>query len=132
MLSVRLQLLSSYNSISDFRNKIVRNANFSSVNQNSDLSIKLNSTREHKSRGILGFQNRAPDIKLVKFHENWDNNAYLKKFNFQRKLIYQFWNFHWIHSVKTSLSVVSDPISSSSWSYTQNKINLKWHFSQLS
>ena len=28
---------------------------------------------------MLGFQNRASDIKILKFHTNRDNNAYLKK-----------------------------------------------------
>ena len=35
---------------------------------------------------MLSFQNRTPDIKLLKFHINRDNQAYFEKHNFQRKL----------------------------------------------
>ena len=38
---------------------------------------------------MLGFQNRTPYIKLLKFYANRDNSAYLKKSDFQRKLVYQ-------------------------------------------
>ena len=63
--------------------KIVQNVNFLPVSQNSNLSLKLNPTRQHESKGMLGYQNRASDIKLLKFHANQDNNAYLEKQNFQ-------------------------------------------------
>ena len=56
---------------------------------NSDLNSKLNSARQHESSDVLGFQNRAPDTKLLKFHANQDNSAYLKKCDFQHKLICQ-------------------------------------------
>ena len=36
---------------------------------------------------MLNFQTRAPDIKLLKFYTNQDNNAYFEKYDFQRKLI---------------------------------------------
>ena len=39
---------------------------------------------------MLGFQKRALDIKLLKFHTNQDNNTYLEKCDFQEKLVYQF------------------------------------------
>ena len=32
--------------------------------------------------GMPDFQNRASDIKLLKFHRNQDNNTYLKKNDF--------------------------------------------------
>ena len=70
--------------------KIVQNIKFSSVNQNSDLNSKLNSTRQHESKGVLDFQNRAPGIKLLKFHTNQDNRVYLEKRDFQQKLVCQF------------------------------------------
>ena len=73
---------------------MVQNVNFSFVGQNSDLSLKLNSTSQHKSRGMLDFQNRIPDIKLLKFHSNRDNNAYLKKHDFQGKFVFQLWDCH--------------------------------------
>ena len=43
-----------------------------------DSNIILSITRQHKSRGMLDFQNRALDIKLLKFYTNRDNQAYLK------------------------------------------------------
>ena len=54
--------------ISDSRDKIVQNVKILHVRQNSDLNLKLNPTRQHESRGILSFQNRTPNIKLLKFH----------------------------------------------------------------
>ena len=74
--------------ISDPSGKIVQNVNYSLVSQNSDLSSKLNPTHQHESSGMLSFQNRAPDIKLLKFHANRNNSAYLEKCDFQRKLIF--------------------------------------------
>ena len=65
--------------IFDPRDKIVQNVKFSSVNRNSDSTLQLNPTRLHKSRGMLGFQNIALDIKLFKFHVNWDNRGYVEK-----------------------------------------------------
>ena len=62
--------------------KIIQIVNFSLISQNSDLSLKLNPTRQYEPRDMLGFQNRAPTIKLLKFHVNRDNNAYLEKFDF--------------------------------------------------
>ena len=56
--------------ISESREKIVQNVKFSSINQTSDLISKLNPTRQQESRGMLGFQNRAPDTKLLNFHTN--------------------------------------------------------------
>ena len=47
------------------RGKIVQNVKFLSVNQNSDLSSKLNVTRQHDSRSMLSFQNRAPKYKVI-------------------------------------------------------------------
>ena len=61
--------------------KIVQNIKFSSVCQTSDLILKLDSTRQHESKGMLGFQNRA-DTKLLKFHQNRDERVYLKKCDF--------------------------------------------------
>ena len=34
------------------------------VGQNSDSSLKLNSTCQYESKGKLGFQNKAPDVKI--------------------------------------------------------------------
>ena len=53
-------------------------------------------------------QNRALDIKLLKFHKNRNNQAYLRKRDFQRKLVCQIWDHYWIHGIETSLGVVSD------------------------
>ena len=69
--------------ISDPKGKIIRNVNFFSVCQNSDLSLKLNPTRQQQSRGMLNFKNRASVIKILKFYINRDNNACLEKHNFQ-------------------------------------------------
>ena len=68
--------------IFDPMGKIVQNVNFLPVSQNSDLTSKSDSTRQHKSTGMLNFQNIAPNIKLLKFHANRDNQAYLEKYNF--------------------------------------------------
>ena len=57
---------------------------------------------------MLDFQNRAPNIKILKFHTNWDNNAYLEKYDFQQNLVYKLWDRHWIRGIKTSLEVVLD------------------------
>ena len=38
------------------RGKMVQNVNFSPVAQNNDLSLKFNSIRQHKSKGMLGFK----------------------------------------------------------------------------
>ena len=46
---------------------MVQNVNFSPVDKNSDLSLKLNSTCHHEYRVLLDFQNRAPDVKKLKF-----------------------------------------------------------------
>ena len=75
--------------ISDLKAKIFQNVKFSSVSQTNDLILKLNLTRQHESRGMLGFQNIVPNIKLLKFHVNRDNRAYLEKCEFQQKLVYQ-------------------------------------------
>ena len=71
--------------IFDPRGKIVQNVNFLSISQNSDLSLNVNPSRQHEYRGILGFQNRALNIKLLNFHTNQDNSAYIKKCNFEQK-----------------------------------------------
>ena len=39
---------------------------------------------------MLGFKNKALNVKILKFHANGDNNVYLEKHDFQRKLVYQF------------------------------------------
>ena len=36
---------------------------------------------------MLGYKNRATNVKILKFHVNRDNIVYLKKCDFQRKLI---------------------------------------------
>ena len=80
--------------ISDPRGKIVQNVTFWPISKknktkkqknkkkNSDLTLKLNLTRQHESIDMLDFQNRAPNIKLLKFHRNRDNRAYLEKHKF--------------------------------------------------
>ena len=60
---------------------------------------------------ILGFQSRDPDIKLLKFHSNRDNWAYIEKHDFQWKFVCQIWDCHWIHVVEMRLTVVLDPDS---------------------
>ena len=66
----------------DLRGNIVKYVKFSPISQNSGLSSKLNPTCQHESKGMLGFQNSALDIKLLKFHTNRDNIAYLEKWIF--------------------------------------------------
>ena len=47
--------------------------------------------------------------KLGEADPNWQTNtANLKKYDFQRKLICQIWNCHWICGIETSPGVVSD------------------------
>ena len=69
--------------------KIVQNVKFLSVNQNSYSILKLNPTRQHESSGMLDFQNRVTDTKLLKFYTNQDERVYLEKCDFQRKLVCQ-------------------------------------------
>ena len=57
---------------------------------------------------MLGFQNRAPDIKLFKFYSNRNNQTYLEKHDFQWKLFCQILYRHWICGIETSLGVVLD------------------------
>ena len=48
----------------------------------------------------------------MKFHVNWDNQAYRKKKKrFSTEACYQIWDLHWIRDIETSLGVVSDPDS---------------------
>ena len=63
--------------------KIVQNIKFWPVSQNNDSTLNLNLTLQHDSRGMLDFQNRPLDIKLLKFHANRDDWAYFEKYNFQ-------------------------------------------------
>ena len=62
--------------------KIIQNVKFSYVRQTSDLILKLDSICQHESRGMLGFQNRAPNTKLLNFHANQEEIAYLGKYDF--------------------------------------------------
>ena len=71
--------------ILDPRDKIVQNTNFSYVSQNNTSSLKLNFTRQHVSRGMFSFQNRASNVKILKFRANQDNNVYLEKYDFSTK-----------------------------------------------
>ena len=122
MLSVRSQLLPSSNStFPTLGEKSSKMSIFLPINQNSDSTLKLNPTRQHESMGMLGFQNRAPDTKLLKFHINQDNRAYLEKHDFQWKLIYQFWDRHLICTSKQvqEWSWILIPIPS--WPCTQNE-----------
>ena len=74
--------------IFDLRGKIVQNTKILPVSQDYDLSSKLNPTRQYKSKGMLGFQNKALNMKLLKFHVNREKWAYREKYDFQRKLIF--------------------------------------------
>ena len=76
---------------------------------------------------MLDFQNRAPDIKLLKIHTKLRQWYLLRKTQFSTKVCLPILNHYWIRSVKKSLGVVSDPDSE----YTQNEGNLNWHFSQF-
>ena len=91
----------------DPKGKIVQNIKFSSVSLNSDLISKLDSNRQHKSKGMLSFQSRASNIKLLKFHVNQDKRAYLEKCDFLRNLVSRFWDRHLIRGVEMSQRVVS-------------------------
>ena len=66
---------------------MIKNVNFSPVSQNNNLNLKLNPTRQHESRDMLGLQSRALDAKILKFYPNRDNSVYLKKYDFQWKLV---------------------------------------------
>ena len=39
---------------------------------------------------MLGFQNRAPNVKLLKAHANQDNRAYIKNVIFNESLFAKF------------------------------------------
>ena len=106
MLSVFIAASELQFYISDARGKIIQNVKFSSVNQTSDLISKLDPTHQHEYMGMLGFQNKAPNIKLLKIHANQENWAYLEKHDIQRKLIFQIWDHYWIHHIETSPGVV--------------------------
>ena len=93
--------------------KIVQNIKFLFVSQSSVIGSKLNFTCQHECMSMLGFQNRAMDIKLLKYHINRDNKTYLKKHHFQWKLVCQFLDHQWICSIEMSLGVVLDPYSKS-------------------
>ena len=82
---------------------------FSSISQSNGLSSNLNPNCQHESIGMIGFQNRVSDLKLLEFYTNRDNSIYLRKCDFQRKSICQFWNRHWIRKIETSLRVVLNP-----------------------
>ena len=75
--------------ISETKGKIVQNVKFLSVSQTSGLISKLDATRQHESKVMLSFQNRALDIRLLKIHTNQDNRAYLKKPDVQWKLVFK-------------------------------------------
>ena len=62
--------------------KIIQNVKFLPASQDNDLNLKLNPTHQQESRGMLCFQNIAPNIKILKFHTNRDNITYLKKCKF--------------------------------------------------
>ena len=83
MLSMRSKLCPSSNStFPTLGTKSSKMSFFLLVSQNNDLRSKLNPTRQHEFRGIVSFQNRALDIKLLKFHINQENNTYLEKHDF--------------------------------------------------
>ena len=89
MLFVRSQLLLSPNfAFLTLGAKSSKMSIFFLLNQNCDLSLKLNYTHQYESKGMLDFQNKASDIKLLEFHLNRDNNAYFEKHDFQRKRVY--------------------------------------------
>ena len=88
--------------------KIVQNIKFLSVNQNSNLITNLDPNCQHEFRGMLAFQNRILDSELLKFHANRDKRAYLKKCDFQQKLIFQIWDRHWIFGIEMSPGMVSN------------------------
>ena len=107
------------------RSKMVQNVNFLFISQNNDLNLK--STRQHVSRGILGFQNRASNIEILKFHINRDNSDYLKKCDFN---ISSFSNSEvTIGFMALNRKWYQILISSLSWRYMQNEINFNWQFS---
>ena len=91
MLLMHSQLLPTSNStFLTLGEKLSKMSIYFFISKNCDLSLKLNSTHQQESRGILGFQNRVSNIKLLKIHTNRDNSAYLEKYDFQRKLVCQF------------------------------------------
>ena len=67
----------------------------------------------------------------LRFHANWDYRAYLEKYDFQQKLIFQFWDIHWIRGIKMSHGVVLDPDFESHLALHTNEANLNWYFLQL-
>ena len=93
MLSVRLELIPSSNST--FLTLGAKSSKMSifACQSNSALISNLNFTRQHESKGMLDLQNRAPYVKL-QFYVNRDNDVYLEKWDFQRKLVCQLWDRH--------------------------------------
>ena len=125
----------------NLRGKMVQNLNFLLVSKNSDLSLNVNSTHQHKSMNMLDFQNKISSVKILKFHTTRYNSAYLAKRDFQRKIVFQFWDSHWIHGTETSPIVVSDSnfesllvlhankttLTSNFYSISKNVTFYKWH-----
>ena len=116
--------------ISDPRSKIVQNVNFSPVSQNSNSSLKLNSTHYHEFRGMLGFQNRVMNIKLLTQTETimfTSKNAIFTESSFANSettigfmTLKQVWEWSQIL------------ILSPGWPCTQNEINFNCQFHSLS
>ena len=52
------------------------------ISQNSDLSLKLDSTHQNEFEGMFSFQNKAPKIYKLKLHAKWCNDGYFTKYIF--------------------------------------------------
>ena len=124
--------LELYSIFSTLGAKLSKISNFHSSVWTSDSISKLNPTCQHESKGMLGFQNRALDTKLLQFHVNRDEWAYLEKHDFQRKFV--------VKSDTTIRFVASKRvrewsqflISSPRWLYTQNEAKIKLTIYRLS
>ena len=80
---------------------------------------------------MLGFQNRALYVNILKFHANQDNSAYLKKSIFNKNSFFDS---------ETSIEFVESkrvqewsriPIASPSWLGMPNETNFNWQFLQF-
>ena len=150
MFFVLLQLISSSNS--PFLTLGVKSSKMSfflPISQNNDLSSNLNSNRQNEAKGMLGFENRASDIKLLKFHAiniivHTSKNVIFNISSFVNSVFAI--EFVASKRVRQCLSILRPPLDSwrqnefekglililsPGWPCMQNEANLHWYFSQF-
>ena len=74
---------------------------------------------------MIGSQNRASNIKLLKFHENWDNQLILKNVIFNGGLFDKFETAIGFVALKPVWRWSRISISSPNWPHAQNETKIK-------